>query len=52
MDKYYITTRYPGQYGGPEGLYDRDDAETAIHAGISLIAIELKIITSSDIFVV
>jgi len=38
LDKYYITTRYPGQYGGPEGLYDRDDAETAIHAVETIIA--------------
>lgn len=26
LDKYYIAARYPGQYGGPEGLYDRNDA--------------------------
>ena len=38
LDKYYITTRYPGQYGGPEGLYDRDDAETAIHAAETILA--------------
>ncbi|MBL7159203.1 HEPN domain-containing protein [Candidatus Microgenomates bacterium] len=30
LDKYYISTRYPGQYGGPEGLYDKIDAESAI----------------------
>lgn len=32
LDKYYISTRYPGQYGGPEGLYDKKDAQSAIHA--------------------
>jgi len=30
LDKYYITTRYPGQYGGPEGLYDKVDAQLSI----------------------
>jgi HEPN domain-containing protein len=30
LDKYYISTRYPGQYGGPEELYDQIDAQTAI----------------------
>lgn len=30
LDKYYISTRYPGQYGGPEGLYDKEDAKLAI----------------------
>lgn len=32
LDKYYISTRYPGQYGGPEGLYDEDDAKSALIA--------------------
>ena len=32
LDKYYISARYPGQYGGPEGLYDKTDAESAISA--------------------
>lgn len=33
LDKYYITTRYPGQYGGPEGLYEKHEAEIAtVHA--------------------
>lgn len=32
LDKYYITTRYPGQYGGPEGLYNENDAQKAIAA--------------------
>jgi len=30
LDKYYISSRYPGQYGGPEGLYDKEDATQAI----------------------
>jgi len=30
LDKYYIATRYPGQYGGPEGLYDEVDAQLSI----------------------
>ena len=30
LDKYYITARYPGQYGGPEGLYEKYEAETAV----------------------
>lgn len=30
LDKYYITTRYPGQYGGPEELYTENDARTAV----------------------
>lgn len=30
LDKYYIFTRYPGQYGGPEGLYDENDAKSAV----------------------
>ncbi len=32
LDKYYISARYPGQYGGPEGLYDEQDAKSAISA--------------------
>lgn len=32
LDKYYISARYPGQYGGPEGLYDKSDARSAIVA--------------------
>lgn len=30
LDKYYITARYPGEYGGPDGLYTKKDATTAI----------------------
>ena len=32
LDKYYISTRYPGQYGGPDGLYGESDAHSAITA--------------------
>ncbi|KKR34097.1 MAG: HEPN domain protein [Candidatus Gottesmanbacteria bacterium GW2011_GWC2_39_8] len=43
LDKYYITTRYPGQYGGPEGLYDEDDAgEAVISAETILSFVQLK----------
>lgn len=37
LDKYYISTRYPGQYGGPEGLYDESDAHSAIAAAKSIL---------------
>jgi len=37
LDKYYISTRYPGQYGGPEGLYDKADAESAIKAAEEIL---------------
>lgn len=37
LDKYYISTRYPGQYGGPEGLYGQDDAESAIKAAEAIL---------------
>jgi len=30
LDKYYISARYPGQYGGPEGLYGDVDAKLAV----------------------
>ncbi|MBU1085636.1 HEPN domain-containing protein [Patescibacteria group bacterium] len=32
LDKYYISARYPGQYGGPKGLYNKADAKSAISA--------------------
>lgn len=32
LDKYYISARYPGQYGGPKGLYNEFDAISAIAA--------------------
>lgn len=37
LDKYYIATRYPGPYGGPEGLYDEKDAEIAIASAESIL---------------
>lgn len=37
LDQYYITTRYPGQYGGPEGLYSEEDAKRAIIAAESIL---------------
>lgn len=37
LDKYYITTRYPGQYGGPEGLYGEKDAIKAINAAEKIL---------------
>lgn len=37
LDKYYITARYPGQYGGPEGLYDRANAKAALFASEKIL---------------
>lgn len=37
LDKYYLTSRYPGQYGGPEGLYDEKDAKQAIQAAQKIL---------------
>lgn len=37
LDKYYISARYPGQYGGPEGLYTEDDAKSAIKAAEEIL---------------
>lgn len=37
LDQYYITTRYPGQYGGPEGLYNEEDAKRAIIAAETIL---------------
>lgn len=37
LDPYYISTRYPGQYGGPEGLYVEADAQVAIHAAEAVL---------------
>ena len=37
LDKYYISTRYPGQYGGPEGLYDERDAKSAINSAEKIL---------------
>ncbi len=37
LDTYYITTRYPGQYGGPEGLYGQVDATKAITSAENIL---------------
>lgn len=37
LDKYYISTRYPGQYGGPEGLYGGKDAQLAIDSASKIL---------------
>jgi len=37
LDKYYISTRYPGQFGGPEGLYSQEDAVSAISAAEKIL---------------
>lgn len=37
LDEYYITTRYPGQYGGPEGLYGKTDAKNAVTAAEKIL---------------
>ena len=37
LDTYYITTRYPGQYGGPEGLYGQEDATRAITSAENIL---------------
>lgn len=42
LDKYYLSTRYPGQYGGPEGLYDKVDARSAIEAAEKILAFVQK----------
>lgn len=47
LDKYYISTRYPGQYGGPSGLYDEDDAATAISSAENILDFIQKDIDSN-----
>ena len=37
LDKYYITARYPGEYGGPEGLYTKEDTIIAIQSAEKII---------------
>jgi HEPN domain-containing protein len=37
LDKYYISTRYPGQYGAPEGLYNKADAQSAVEAAWEIL---------------
>lgn len=46
LDKYYITTRYPGQYGGPEDLYTRNDAQVAVENAQAIIDFAEKNIRS------
>ena len=45
LNTYYIFTRYPGQYGGPEGLYDKNDALTAIQDAEFILEYVLKLAT-------
>lgn len=47
LDKYYISTRYPGQYGGPEGLYDESDAKSAVAAAEKVLEFVKKKIRES-----
>ena len=42
LDKYYISTRYPGQYGGPEGMYNEKDSEKAIASAESILTFVQK----------
>jgi len=44
LDKYYISTRYPGQYGGPEGLYDEHDTKSAIKAAKKILEFAKNIV--------
>lgn len=37
LDAFYISTRYPGEYGGPTNLYNRDDAENALRSAERII---------------
>lgn len=48
LDKYYISTRYPGQYGGPEGLYDEKDAQSAISAAENILQFVKKKISNTN----
>lgn len=45
LDKYYISSRYPGQYGGPEGMFNREEAEEALQAAQMVLIFTQKIIT-------
>lgn len=38
LDKYYISSRYPGQYGGPEGMYSKQDAQSAIRSAEKILS--------------
>lgn len=39
-------SRYPGQYGGPEDLYDRSDAQAAVESAQAVIGFVEKNIRS------
>ena len=47
LDKFYISTRYPGQHGGPEGLYDEKDAQSATNAAEKILDFVRKRISES-----
>jgi HEPN domain-containing protein len=38
LEKYYITTRYPGEYGGPDGLYSHKDSAKAIQSARKILS--------------
>jgi len=46
LDKYYITTRYPGEYGGPDGLYGPKDAQSAIKSAHNILSFVQHITTT------
>lgn len=46
LEKYYISTRYPGEYGGPEGLYNQQDSKKAIKSAESILSFVTKILKS------
>jgi HEPN domain-containing protein len=48
LDKYYISTRYPGQYGGPEGMYDEKDAGSAINSAERILEFVQKEISQRE----
>lgn len=37
LDAFYISTRYPGEYGGPSGLYNKKDAKNALKSAEEII---------------
>jgi HEPN domain-containing protein len=49
LDKYYISTRYPGQYGGPEGLFDKKDSLIAINSAEKILSFVKKKIENKKI---
>lgn len=46
LDKYYISSRYPGQYGGPEGMYSKVEAEEALHSAEKILLFVEKLINN------